>query len=107
MPVAFDSKVHGICINPIMRSKDINLSDFRLLEDSVQVDLLYEKGCYLGKRRADECIILLYQLDSFYAEIYYRRYRRIIQQILCFQSTQFLDPYLQQMDVHELVDCSS
>lgn len=86
-----------------MRGREIKLSDFRLLEDSVQADLVYEKGCYLGKRRAGICIILLYQVDSFYVEIFYIRYRRFIQQILCFQSTQFLDPYLEQIDVHELV----
>ncbi len=100
-----DSKVHGICITKYMKGTDIRLSDFRNLEAKQQVDLLYAKGSYLGKRQADTFVVVLYQLDAFYVEIYYKKYRRHIQRIQCFQSTQFLDPYLQQINLHELVNC--
>ncbi len=81
----------------------MTLYEFRMLTDEEQVDLLYNEGTYIGKRKVGEECVILYQLDSFYIELYYKKYRRHILRIYCFQSTVPLDPYLSQIDVEDLV----
>lgn len=62
-----------------------------------------ERLVYIGKRKIESITVLLYQLESFYAEVYYRSYRRHIYKIRSSASTKILDPYLEQIDVEYLV----
>lgn len=78
--------------------------EFSLLSESEQVALLYEEGIYLGKRREKRRVVLLYQLDGFYVEIYYSSYRRLIHMMYANDTTDILDPYLDQIDVEYLVN---
>lgn len=81
----------------------MTLYDFQLLPEPQQIEILYRAGVYIGKRREGVSVILLYQLESFYVEVYYRKYRSHIRQLHCFDSTDLLDPYLEQIDVENLV----
>ena len=83
----------------------MNLHEFRSLPEDQQSALLYEEGVYVGKRKENGKAILLYQLEDFYAEIFYRNYREYICHIKCFLSTDLLHPYLKQIDVDELMKC--
>ncbi len=79
------------------------LEQFILLSEEEKASLLYEHGVYIGKRKLAATTVVLYQLEGFYAEVYYRQYRRIIECISCFAGTARLDPYLAQIDVEHLV----
>ena len=82
----------------------MKLFEFKLLEDSEKLDILYAKGIYIGKRfQAGKTVILL-QLDAFYAEIYYVKYRKYVECVYSFETTALLDPYLEQIDVQNLVE---
>ncbi len=81
----------------------MNLFDFKLLPENEQIDLLYKEGIYIGKRKVNNQDAVLYQFEAFYAEIYYREYRKYISRIFCFSSTTLLDPYLEQIVVVNLV----
>jgi hypothetical protein len=81
----------------------MTMFDFSLLSRSEQADLLYNEGVYVGKQKRPGQTILLYQLKSFYAEIYYHRYRSHVTRIHCFTSTTLLDPYLKDISLEELV----
>lgn len=81
----------------------MRLCDFLLLSDTEKTALLYKEGVYLGKRRVAGKVVLLYQVEGFYAEVYYRQYRRQIERIGCFSDTVRLDPYLPQIDVEQWV----
>jgi len=81
----------------------MTMYDFQLLPEQQQVELLYHSGVYIGKRREGISIILLYQLESFYVEVVYRKYRSHVKRLHCFDSTELLDPYLEQIDVENLV----
>lgn len=81
----------------------MRLSDFTRLSEKEKVALLYEQGVYVGKRKQSNTVVILYQLDGFYAEVFYRTYRREIDRISCFSGTARLDPYLAGMDVVHLV----
>lgn len=81
----------------------MRLHDFVGLPENEKVTVLYNQGVYIGKRRQGEMVVTLYQLEGFYAEVYYRRYRRDIDRISCFSGTSRLDPYLAAMDVVHFV----
>lgn len=81
----------------------MTLNDFTLLQDEEKIDLLYEHGVYIGKRRTGNATVILYQLEGFYAEVFYRTYRRHVERISCFAGTARLDPYLMEMNVEHLV----
>lgn len=81
----------------------MTLNDFTLLHDREKINLLYEHGVYIGKRKTGGASVVLYQLDGFYAEVFYRTYRRHIEQISCFAETAKLDPYLTNINVEYLV----
>lgn len=81
----------------------MTMYDFQLLPEQQQIKELYEHGVFIGKRKEGYSIILLYQLESFYIEVFYRKYRSHIKRLHCFESTELLDPYLEQIDVENLV----
>lgn len=81
----------------------MRLYDFIHLSQKEKVTLLYEHGVYIGKRKQGSAVVLLYQLEGFYAEVFYRTYRRVIDRISCFSGTARLDPYLTGIDVEHLV----
>jgi hypothetical protein len=79
--------------------------DFLLLPENEQMDLLYRSGIYLGKYKSGRVVKVLYQLNYFYVEIVYRKYRSHISSLCCFESTEPLDPYLDRISIEELISC--
>ena len=77
--------------------------EFEAIEVSRQVGILYRHGVYIGKQKRSGHVVLLYQLDHFYVEVIYSRYRRHISSLRCTNSISILDPYLEQIDVEQLV----
>jgi hypothetical protein len=82
----------------------MTLFDFQLLPEGEKLGVLYEEGVYIGKRKAGKLAALMFQLDSFYVEVFYRHYRRHVERIRCSSCTAFLEPYLEQIDVMHLVN---
>jgi hypothetical protein len=83
----------------------MKMFDFSLLAMEEQLDLLYKEGVFIGKLRKNNVFTVLYQYQSFYVEITYRKYRYAVQDIRCFESTEHLDPYLVKMDIEFLINC--
>ncbi|MFC0771316.1 hypothetical protein [Terrimonas alba] len=83
----------------------MKLFEFSLLTQCEQLDLLYKEGTFIGKLREESQYKILYQFNSFYVEIIYKKYRRVVSRIRCFESTNRLDAYLHQMDIEELISC--
>ncbi len=81
----------------------MRLQDFARLPDEEKANLLYNEGVYIGKRKQGNITVVLYQLEGYYAEVYYRKYRCIIDRISCFSGTARLDPYLAEINVEDLV----
>lgn len=83
----------------------MNFYEFRMLNKNEQIDLLYKDGIYIGKRKEGRSTVVLYQLDSFYVKIFYEKYRYYINRLYCFTSTILLNPYLDQVNVGDMVKC--
>jgi hypothetical protein len=82
----------------------MKMFDYSLLEIEEQLDLLQKEGVFIGKIRQDNFHKMLYQYDSFYVEITYRKYRYAVERLRCFESTRQLDPYLRQMNIEVLIN---
>lgn len=77
----------------------MTLLDFQVLTMQEQINVLYQQGVYIGKRKAEKLTVLILQLDSFYVEVFYKKYRIEITRLRCSASTKMLDPYLAQIEV--------
>lgn len=94
-----------LLMHVVRRSQIMNFYQYRLLNRSKQIDLLYKDGVYIGKRKEGNSIVVLYQLDSFYVKVFYQKYRCYVSQLYCFTSTILLNPYLDQVNVDNMVKC--
>ena len=82
----------------------MTLPEFKLMDYEKQVDLLHKEGVYVGKRKIFSQTVMLFQLHTFYVEVYYRVYRKVIDHLNCTSSTETLEPYLEQINVEEVVN---
>ena len=81
----------------------MKMHDFQLLPEQAQIETLYQFGVYIGKHKKSFSTILLFQLEGFYVEVFYRKYRSSVKHLHCFESTEFLEPYLEQIELENLV----
>ncbi len=81
----------------------MTLLKFKSLHDDDKIAILHKHGCYIGKRKIASIHVLLFQLEGFYIQIFYREYRKVIHHIHCFESAAFIDPYLDDIEINHLV----
>ena len=72
-----------------------------MLDEMEQTEAIWS-GEFIADRRDEEHNILLYQIDSFYVEVYYHREYNTIRKFRSFSSTAQLEPYLNQIDISKL-----
>lgn len=85
-----------------MTKKAIGAAEFNELSDEQQLRLLHRDGVYIGKRKLEEQMIVLFQLYGFYVEVYYRQYRRVVERLYVTTEADVLQPYLNQVNVRDL-----
>jgi hypothetical protein len=79
----------------------MTLYQFNEFSDLEQAEAVWE-GTLLG-HRSDGCYrVLLYQIDSFYVEVYYHTTANTILRFHSFSTTRLLDPYLHQINISEI-----
>lgn len=74
-------------------------SNFSQLSESNQTEIIWERGAYLDRRTEGFYAILLFQVDSFYTEVWYHAHFNVIIRIETFTGTDRLDPYLENIDL--------
>jgi hypothetical protein len=77
----------------------MRFSDFKTLDLPWQAKVVCEDGSFLSFRTDDQYFIELYQVDSFYVEIYYRLIDNEIEKFLSFHDINLLEPYLNKIEV--------
>lgn len=85
-----------------MTKKALSLSEFIELPQQLQFEILHKHGVYIGKRKIDKQTVVLFQLHGFYVEVYYKQYRKVINHIVTSDSTEILQPYLDQIHLKGL-----
>jgi len=85
-----------------MTRKILQLKDYLHLAEEEQLALLYNDGVYVGKRIVNNKPVIPFQLYSFYVEVHYLEYRKVIDHIKTAASAEILLPYLDQIHVRDL-----
>lgn len=77
----------------------MTLYKYNLLNEQEQSITLWLQGEFIADRREHNYSILLYQIYSFYVEVWYEGKKNEIYKFRCFSSIQQLEPYLSKIDI--------
>ncbi|MCW3107656.1 MAG: hypothetical protein JWQ09_2162 [Segetibacter sp.] len=81
----------------------MTLYEFNFLEEAEKTAVLWADGVFISHRQEQENGVLLYQVYSFYVELYYRQDINEIQRLRSFSNTGPLEPYLHNIDISSLL----
>ena len=76
----------------------MTLYEFNMLDEMEQAEVIGDAVCIDG-RDDGEHLILLYQIDGFYVEMFYHRKYNAINELRSFECTEQLEPYLCKIDL--------
>lgn len=76
----------------------MTLYEFNHLDESEKAETTWS-GVFIADREESECKILLYQIDSFYVEVYYHKVDNAIKRFRSFSAISQLDPYLKNINL--------
>ena len=81
----------------------MHVHQFEKLDANSKVGLTWKAGVHIGYRSEGDCYMSLYRLNDFYVEVqYHTRYDGIacIKTFICEEE---LQPYLEQVDLSEIL----
>lgn len=81
----------------------MTLHQFNRLSEDKQRETLINDGILLAKRSYVQYNIALFQVEGFYIEVWYTKQGLDIGLVRGFSSTDELDPYLDEININELV----
>ena len=77
----------------------MTLYEFNALSEDGKAAVLWSKGDFVIERKENNFSILLYQVQSFYVEVFYSGNENKISRLRSFSSTEQLEPYLTNIDI--------
>ena len=77
----------------------MTLYEFNRLDETEQHEAVWNDGVMVGDRMEDEHKIILYQLFSFYVELYYHVEFNVLRRLRSFSSTECLDAYIDHFKI--------
>ena len=81
----------------------MTLYEYILLRPEEQANVTWKHGAFIAVADKGALKVLLYQIGSFYVEVYYNCELGKIEEFRSFDSTDQLDPYLAAIDLSELI----
>lgn len=80
----------------------MKLNDFFRLSIDEQVETV-SQGDFLGEREAKPYVIFLFNIDNFYAEVFYDEIKHKITRVKPFKTIRILEPYLENVDIDKML----
>ena len=80
----------------------MTLYEFNMLEMNDQHSAIWENGTHISVRLEGSHKLILYQIFSFYVELYYSIEENKLTRLRSFSSVKCLDPYLPYIDITNL-----
>lgn len=77
----------------------MTLYQFNRLDEMEQAEAVWD-AVFVADREDEEHKILLYQIDSFYVEVFYHKEYNMIGRFRSFSSTEQLHPYLDKIKLN-------
>ena len=82
-----------------MTKRAIDFKAFNKLSKEHQLEILQKDGVHVGKIIVNGKYVILYQVYGFYAEVYFKEYRREVDEIIVSDNAEILQPYLDQIQI--------
>ena len=86
--------------------KTMNIDLFTQLSESARLKYIEASGVLIAERKSAPCDVKLYQVGSFYTELYHHTHFNVIVNINAFTSLDMLDPYLETVTIDNLIYAS-
>ena len=82
----------------------MTLEEFYDLDEMEQRETVWENGEFLDDRMDEDGVhrVALYQIFSFYVELFYHIEYNVLSKLIAFSDTEMLDVYLRQFSLEEL-----
>lgn len=77
----------------------MKLYEFNRMDKNMQEQTLKDHGVLIEERLEKEDQVLVYQMQSFYAEVYYHKGYKIIKKLRSFTNAENVFPYVKNVDV--------
>jgi len=74
----------------------MELAEYHALDNDKKTEILNRDASFLAQRITGKSICFLYQLYSFYVEVYF--YNKV-ENYHCFENVDYLNPYLEDVDI--------
>lgn len=88
----------------LLKMETMKLSEFILLSEDQKKQSVLHKGVLVAKRSRGDCLIFLFQLDSYYVETYCNRGNGSIEEYRAFRNLSLLAPYLEEIPLDGLLN---
>lgn len=82
----------------------MKLSEFILLNQEEKKVTVLHQGVLIGKRINDDCIMFLFQMESYYVETCCNLRDKSIEEYLVFDNLKPLEPYLASLPIDDLLN---
>lgn len=80
----------------------MTLEGFTALDHEHQMEATMTGVC-VGGRTEGRYMVLLYQMSAFYVEVWYNKMHHFISDMIAFESTDRLSPYLEKVQLEGLM----
>lgn len=77
----------------------MKLYEFNRMDKDSQAQTLKDYGVLIEERLEKEDQVLVYQMQSFYAEVYYHKGYKIIKKLRSFTNADNVFPYVKNVDI--------
>ena len=77
----------------------MKLYEFNRMDKDSQAQTLKDYGVLIEERLEKEDQVLVYQMQSFYAEVYYHKGYKIIKRLRSFTNAEHVFPYVKNTDI--------
>ena len=84
----------------------MTLQEYKALRQEEQTSFLCKAGVSIAERKVGPFLIVLYQVDGFYVEVFYDKNTYQMKKSMSFYHTTLLEPYLSDIDISPLFNPS-
>ena len=78
--------------------------EYKALRQDEQTSFLCKAGVSIAERKVGPYLIVLFQVDGFYVEVFYDKSSYQMIKLMSFYNTTLLEPYLSDIDITSLFD---
>lgn len=77
--------------------------EYKALQQDEQTSFLCKAGVSIAERHVGPYLIVLYQVDGFYVEVFYDKHSYQMIKLMSFYNTTLLEPYLAEIPISHLL----